>query len=410
MSFGTLYSNAENSRTVGILSIAKENGLDIKIEEVQTGAAFPAELVSKSPLKKIPFFEQEDFFLSESLAIAIYVTSQNEKTTLLGKSKQEYAQILRWMSFGTGEILNTLAAWFRPLLGLEQYNKKNVDTNQATALAQIAILESHLLTRTYLVGERISAADFFLAGIVHKGFKFVFDAPFRAKHPNFSRWYATIANHTSWVGKFEFIEEAIKYTPPAKAPKAPAAPKAAPAPKAAAPEPEEEEEDKPAPKPKHPLEALGRSEMVLDDWKRQYSNSDTRTGALPWFWENYNPAEWSLWKVDYKYPEELTQVFMTSNLIGGFFNRLEASRKYIFGSLSVYGENNNSHVTGAFLVRGQEHAPAFDVAPDWESYNFTKLDHTSESDKAFVGDAWAWDKPITVGGTEFPHADGKVFK
>ncbi|KAF3925825.1 hypothetical protein ABW20_dc0102769 [Dactylellina cionopaga] len=409
MSFGTLYSNAENSRSVGILSIAKENGLEINLSETKTGPEFPAELVVKSPLRKIPVFEQGDFLLTESLAIAIYVTSQNEKTTLLGKSKQDYAQILKWMSFGTGEVLNALASWFRPILGQEPYNKKLVDASQATALTQIAVIDSHLLTRTYLVGERISAADFYLAGIVSKGFKYVFDAPFRKSYPNFSRWWATIANHTSYAGKFDFIEEAIKYTPPAKAPKAAAPPKAAPAPKAKAPEPEEEE-DAPAPKPKHPLEALGRSELVLDDWKRQYSNSDTRPVALPWFWEHYNPSEWSLWKIDYKYNEELTQVFMTANLIGGFFNRLEASRKYIFGSCSVYGASNDSIIKGAFLVRGQEALPAFDVAPDFESYEFTKLDHTNEDDKEFVSSMWAWDKPITVDGKEFPHADGKVFK
>lgn len=30
---------------------------------------------------------------------------------------------------------------------------------------------------------------------------------------------------------------------------------------------------------------------------------------------------------------------MSSNLIGGFHNRLEGSRKYLFGSSGVYGKN-----------------------------------------------------------------------
>ena len=34
-----------------------------------------------------------------------------------------------------------------------------------------------------------------------------------------------------------------------------------------------------------------------------------------------------------------------------------------------------------FLVRGQDYVPAFDVAPDWESYEFTKLDGSNEDDK-----------------------------
>ena len=52
------------------------------------------------------------------------VTSQNEKTTLLGKTKQDYASILRWMSFANSEVLPKLAGWFLPLVGRSPYNKK----------------------------------------------------------------------------------------------------------------------------------------------------------------------------------------------------------------------------------------------------------------------------------------------
>jgi len=99
-------------------------------------------------------------------------------------------------------------------------------------------------------------------------------------------------------------------------------------------------------------------------------------------------------------------IFQTSNLITGFFNRLEASRKYLFGCLLVLGENNNGAISGAFLVRGDDHMAAFDVAPDWESYDFKKLDPQNEADKEFLRDAWTWDKPINGK----PVADGKVFK
>lgn len=103
--------------------------------------------------------------------------------------------------------------------------------------------------------------------------------------------------------------------------------------------------------------------------------------------------------------------FLNPNVLaGGFFTRLEASRKYIFGAASVYGESSNSIVRGAFLVRGQEATPAFDVAPDFESYKFTKLDPAKDADRAFVEDQWSWDKPILVNGKEYPWADGKVFK
>ena len=67
-------------------------------------------------------------------------------------------------------------------------------------------------------------------------------------------------------------------------------------------------------------------------------------------------------------------------------------------------------IKGAFFIRGQEALPAFDVAPDYESYEFTKLDPTKPEDKEFLEDMWAWDKPVVVSGKTYEWADGKVFK
>lgn len=82
----------------------------------------------------------------------------------------------------------------------------------------------------------------------------------------------------------------------------------------------------------------------------------------------------------------------------------------MFGAASVYGVTNDSVIQGAFYVRGQEALPAFEVAPDYESYDFTKLDPSNEDDKEFVNSMWAMDKPIEVNGKTYEWADGKVFK
>ncbi|KAI9677554.1 MAG: hypothetical protein M1817_006508 [Caeruleum heppii] len=414
MSFGKFYSYSGNARSTAILAVAKENKLDLEYVETKVGDGASKEYLAINPLGKVPSFQGADgYILTEAIAISIYITSQNEKTTLLGKTKQDYASILRWMSFANQDVLMSLGGWFLPLVGRAPYNKKSVEDSQKSTGKAMAALEKHLLIHTFLVGERITLADLFTAGIVARGFQYVFDKNWRQQNPNATRWYETVSNqpvYSAVAGKLSFIDEAVKYQPPKKeAPKKETAPKAAPKAAAKAAD-DDDEEDKPAPKPKHPLEALEKPSLVLDDWKRKYSNEETREAALPWFWENYKPDEYSLWRVDYKYNDELTHIFMTSNLIGGFFARLEASRKYIFGAASVYGQANDSVVVGAFVVRGQEAMPAFDVAPDYESYEFTKLDPSKKEDREFVEDQWSWDKPVTVKGKEYPWADGKVFK
>ncbi len=57
----------------------------------------------------------------------------------------------------------------------------------------------------------------------------------------------------------------------------------------------------------------------MDEFKREYSNKDTLTVALPYFWSHFEKEFYSLWYCEYKYASELTQVFMSSNLIGGLF-------------------------------------------------------------------------------------------
>lgn len=414
MSFGKLYGFTGNARTTVLLAIAKENKLDIEFVDTNPGNGVSAEYQKLNPLKKVPTFQAPNgWVLTEVIAIAIYFTSQNEKTTLLGKTKQDYAQIVRWMSFVNSEALPNLGNWFRPLIGRDPYNKKNVEDAKKATLQAIAVLETHLLVNTYFVGERITLADLFAASLLSRGFQYTFDKEWRGQYPAITRWFETITNQPVWkavVPEVIMIDEAVKYTPPKKEPK----PKAEPAPKAEKkPAAADEEDDEPKPeqpKQKHPLEALGKPELILDDWKRKYSNEDTRAVALPWFWEHYKPEEYSLWRVDYKYNDELTMTFMSANLIGGFFARLEASRKYLFGACSVYGVSNDSIIRGAFMVRGQEALPAFDVAPDWESYEFTKLDPSKAEDKEFVEDQWSWDKPIEANGKKYEWADGKVFK
>ncbi|KAB8237784.1 putative translation elongation factor eEF-1 subunit gamma [Aspergillus alliaceus] len=412
MAFGKLYGSADNGRTIAILVAAKAN--DVELELVQTKpdstAEFnqSAEYTKLSPLGKVPAFEGANgYALSEAIAIAVYVTSQNEKTTLLGKTKQDYASILRWLSFANSEVLPRFGAWYRPLLGIDAYNKKNVEDASKAALKNIAVLEKHLTANTFLVGERITLADIFAAGLLTRAFATVLDKKFRSENPAVTRWYQTIINQPYFKAIVEnpvLVDEAIKYTPPKKEekPKKEAAPAAAPA-------TEEKPEAEPK-KAKHPLEALGKPTFILDDLKRTYSNEDTRPVALPWFWQNFNAEEYSLWKVDYKYDNELKLTFMANNLIGGFHARLEASRKYLFGAQSVYGTNYNCVIRGVFLVRGQDFKPAFDVAPDWESYSFEKLDHTKEEDRKLVDDLWAWDAPVVVDGKEYPWVDGHVFK
>ncbi|KAG7192905.1 uncharacterized protein KQ657_001362 [Scheffersomyces spartinae] len=414
MSLGTLFAT-QQIRSVPPKAIIKHYGLDVKISDKEDP------LYTKNfPIAKIPaFIGPKGLKLHEVIPITINLVQQAEENSpLLGKTQRDFIEILKWLSFTNSEVLVAFANAIKPIRGDVPFNKKVVEDNYNQLVKLSQIYENRLVNYTFLVGERLTLADVFSAALLVRPFENFFDAEWRKQYPNTARWFRTIVSLPilkDIVGDVPFIAKKIALVPANKEKKEQKSKEAA-APKkkqAAAPKAAAEVDDAPVEekKPKHPLELLGKAANPLDNWKRVYSNEDTRPKAIPWFWENqWNPEEWSMWKLDYKYNEELEKTFMTNNQIGGFFARLSASTKYLFGCLVVYGVDNDNGITGAFLVRGQEYAPAFDVAPDWDTYNYTKLNPENPDDKKFIENMFAWDEPVIVNGEKKEIADGKVFK
>lgn len=158
-----------------------------------------------------------------------------------------------------------------------------------------------------------------------------------------------------------------------------------------------------ASKIKNPVELLTKSSFNLYEWKRFYSNNDTQV-AMEWLWNNIDLEDYSIWKVDYKYNNELTQTFMSSNLIGGFYQSLDKYRKYIFGNMVVLGENNNNIITGYFILRGKN-LSLFTDQDDIESWLFTNVNDIKSKTQE-IGDVFEW-KEIINGKS---CTSGKTFK
>jgi len=102
-------------------------------------------------------------------------------------------------------------------------------------------------------------------------------------------------------------------------------------------------------------------------------------------------------------------VFMSCNLIGGMFQRLDKLRKNAFSSVCLFGENNNSTISGIWVWRG--HDLVFELSDDWKidyaSYDWTKLDSDSAETKALVEQYFKWEGTDKE-GRKFNQ--GKIFK
>lgn len=54
----------------------------------------------------------------------------------------------------------------------------------------------------------------------------------------------------------------------------------------------------------------------MDSFKRVYSN-ESEEKSIPYFFENFDAENYSIWFAEYKYNNELAKVFMSCNLITG---------------------------------------------------------------------------------------------
>lgn len=121
----------------------------------------------------------------------------------------------------------------------------------------------------------------------------------RTKVPNLVRHFETIANQPAAkpvLGEIQYADKAAQYVAPTKEKKESkpaqviAAIKEKIAPK---PKPADDDDDEPLvpeePKAKNPLDDLPKSTLNLEDWKRAYSNLETRGsgGSIEWFHEKY---------------------------------------------------------------------------------------------------------------------------
>merc|ERR1711872_1170242 len=75
-----------------------------------------------------------------------------------------------------------------------QYNKSSTERAKEDIKAALNQLNTHLLTKTFLVGERISLADIAVCCTMINLFKLVLDPAFRKSYVNVTRWFTTVVN------------------------------------------------------------------------------------------------------------------------------------------------------------------------------------------------------------------------
>ncbi|SMN19047.1 similar to Saccharomyces cerevisiae YGR201C Putative protein of unknown function [Maudiozyma saulgeensis] len=151
------------------------------------------------PIKTTPALKLKDgskFF--EQLAVNEYLVrstgNEAEIKQLLGSCDDllNQANINSVASFGGSDVLNILAGYVKPYIGMLPYD----EAREHRALEKLNIFyqffEEKLATNKYLTGDEITMADLITATSLKLGFAFMFGREWRDEHKSLTEWFENV--------------------------------------------------------------------------------------------------------------------------------------------------------------------------------------------------------------------------
>jgi glutathione S-transferase len=187
----TLYTTAKSANGRKPLALVHHLGLgDIAIVEVDVyrGAGRAPSYLATNPAGKIPTLVDGDLALPESNAILAHLGGLGDEPA------RRRAELLRWMFWEASEWQPALSIALRDpvahALGLAPAGAPRWDA----AARVLSLLDAHLADRAFVVGDRVSIADWSLAGMM----TYTAVAPLPAGHAHVAAWYARVAALPAW--------------------------------------------------------------------------------------------------------------------------------------------------------------------------------------------------------------------
>ena len=112
------------------------------------------------------------------------------------------------MSFVNMDVLPSVGGLILPLIGRNQVIRKNTEDCLAAFHQHCKLTDDHLKKHKFLIGERITVADYFAVSLLTGVFK-VFHKTVHRDYPNMSRWFYEAYNMPLWkeeAGELEYVD------------------------------------------------------------------------------------------------------------------------------------------------------------------------------------------------------------
>jgi len=164
-----IYGDPGSGSLRRVTAAASAMGVDIERVNIDLfkGESHTPDFLELNPHGLSPVMVDGDFVLYESAAINLYL-AEKVGSDLAGRSTRERFEILQWM-FWSGEQWRIYATLTFDEVLVKRFMGKPADESivQLAAdklRASAAVLDAHLAKHDYIVGDRLTLADFDIAG------------------------------------------------------------------------------------------------------------------------------------------------------------------------------------------------------------------------------------------------------
>lgn len=162
----TLYEFAP-TRSIRARWTLQELGVEFKAITVNLAAGEhqTPEYLRINPAGKLPALVDDDFVLTESVAIVLYLAEKYPHKQLVPTQLKQRAELDRWLLFTVTELEQPLWRIARHTFLYPEEERLPADTAIAGREFQqmAAVVEAHMQGRQFLVGDQVTVGDFVLA-------------------------------------------------------------------------------------------------------------------------------------------------------------------------------------------------------------------------------------------------------
>jgi glutathione S-transferase len=149
---------------------------------------------------EVPVLICGDQKLSQSGAILTYLSNAHKKND--GKSAEEQQEILRWILFDNHKLTSSIAT-LRFMVTLKKTGENAVTEFLRTrANGALAVLDGQLAKQPFVIGPRVTIADYSLCGYLFYGEEIPLDL---AQYKNVKAWLERIRDLPRWKHPYDLM-------------------------------------------------------------------------------------------------------------------------------------------------------------------------------------------------------------